>query len=50
MRTLGSWVGNKKNDNAQWERIIKNQEKVITIWSKMNISTKGKELVLKALV
>ena len=31
MRTLGSWVGNKKSDNIQWERVIKSQEKILEI-------------------
>ena len=50
MRTLGSWVGNAKSDTLQWEKIMKSQEKIIDVWSKMNLTTKGKELVLKSLV
>ena len=50
MRTLGSWVGNAKVDTLQWEKILKSQEKVIEVWNKMNLTTKGKELVLKSLV
>jgi hypothetical protein len=50
MRTLGAWVGNYRDDGIQWERIIKSQEKVIERWAKMNMSLKGKEIVLKALV
>ena len=50
MRTLGSWVGNAKTDTLQWEKIIKSQEKIIESWNKMNLTTKGKELVLKSLV
>lgn len=50
MRTLGSWVGNEKNDRIQWEKIMENQQKVINMWSKMNLSYRGKELVLKALI
>jgi len=50
MRTLGSWVGNAKADTVQWEKIIKSQEKIIDIWGKMNLTTKGKELILKSLV
>ena len=50
MRTLGSWVGNAKTDTLQWEKVIKSQEKVLEIWSKQNLTTKGKELILKSLV
>ena len=50
MRTLGSWVGNAKSDTLHWEKIIKSQEKVIDAWSRMNLTTRGKELVLKSLV
>ena len=50
MRTLGSWVGNKKSDNIQWERVIKSQEKILETWNKMNLTLRGKELVLKSLV
>ena len=50
MRTLGSWVGNGKTDSPHWERIIKLQEKIIEKWSRMNLTTKGKELALKSLI
>ena len=50
MRSLGAWVGNAKNDSLQWEKIIKAQEKTIDMWEKLNLTTKGKELVLKSLV
>jgi len=50
MRTLGSWVGNKKNDNMQWDKIIKAQEKIIDMWSNTNLTYKGKEIILKSLV
>lgn len=50
MRTLGSWVGNGKTDSPQWEKIIKSQERIIEKWSRMNLTTKGKELALKSLI
>ena len=50
MRTLGSWVGNGKTDTLQWGKIIKAQEKVLDLWSKMRLTMKGKELILKSLV
>jgi hypothetical protein len=50
MRTLGAWVGNETNAEIQWEAIIKKQEDSIKIWSSMNMSLKGKEIILKALI
>ena len=50
MRTLGSWVGNQKSDALQWSKIEKSQEKVLEKWKRFNLTTKGKELVLKSLV
>ena len=50
MRTLGSWVGNDANINVQWEEILKKQEETMEVWSKTNMSLKGKEIILKALV
>lgn len=50
MRTLGAWVGNETNTKIQWNKILRKQEDVIKAWSKTNMSLKGKELILKALV
>ena len=50
MRTLGAWVGNEANTKMQWETILQKQEKVITAWSNTNMSLKGKEIILKALI
>ena len=50
MRTLGSWVGNGKNDMTQWNKILRSQEKILEVWSKVNLTLQGKELVLKSLV
>jgi len=40
----------KKNDNMQWDKIIKAQEKIIDMWSNTNLTYKGKEIILKSLV
>lgn len=50
MRTPGAWVGNEKSDELQWEKILKNQEKTLQLWSKMNLTFKGKEIILKSLI
>jgi ribonuclease HI/exonuclease III len=50
IRTLGAWVGNNISAQPQWERILDQQRKTMELWHKMNLSYKGKELVLKALV
>jgi len=50
MRTLGAWVGNNSNTETQWNGILNDQRKILEVWAKMNLSFKGKELVLKALV
>ena len=50
MRTLGAWVGNETNTEMQWNEILRKQEDVIKAWSKTNMSLKGKELILKALI
>ncbi|KAJ3803782.1 hypothetical protein F5876DRAFT_20590, partial [Lentinula aff. lateritia] len=50
MRQLGGRIGNGANETQQWETIIKKQEKVINQWKGANLTFKGKELILKALV
>ena len=50
MRMLGAWVGNETNTEHQWNEILTKQENVIKAWSKTNMSLKGKELILKALI
>jgi recombinational DNA repair protein RecR len=50
MRTLGAWVGNEITTRAQWDSIIIKQKEIIKKWSKMHLSYRGKELVLKALI
>lgn len=50
MRQLGGRVGNHSNETEQWENILKRQEKILDQWKAKNLSLKGKELVLKALV
>ena len=50
MRTLGAWVGNETNASLQWEEVLKKQEESIKAWSKTNMSLKGKEIILKALI
>lgn len=50
MRTLGAWVGNNINTNLQWKSILHKQEIAIEAWSKMGMSLKGKEIILKAMI
>ena len=50
MRTLGAWVGNKINNGLQWEGVIRRQEEAIEKWGKANLTLKGKEIILKAIV
>jgi endonuclease/exonuclease/phosphatase family metal-dependent hydrolase len=50
MRTLGAWVGNGISTQAQWDSILVKQKDLINTWSKMHLSMRGKELILKALV
>lgn len=50
MRTLGAWIGNETNQEPQWNKIMEEQEKRMDLWGKMNLSLKGKELILKAIV
>ena len=50
MRTLGAWVGNETNANLKWEEILQKQEESINRWEKTNMSLKGKEIILKALI
>ena len=50
MRTLGSWVGNETNADLQWEGVLRKQEETMAAWSKTNMSLKGREIILKALI
>lgn len=50
MRTLGAWIGHKTDTCPQWNKILEKQKSILDKWSTMNLSYKGKELVLKALV
>jgi endonuclease/exonuclease/phosphatase family metal-dependent hydrolase len=50
MRTLGAWVGNETQATLQWEKILEKQEESINRWKKTNMSFKGKEIILKALI
>ncbi|KAF8827360.1 hypothetical protein HHX47_DHR5000756 [Lentinula edodes] len=50
MRQLGGRIGNSSNETKQWEDIVKRQEKVLNQWKGANLTFKGKELILKALV
>jgi hypothetical protein len=50
LQTLGAWVGNGNNQYEQWEKILKRQKQIMDQWKPMNLSLRGKELVLKALI
>ena len=50
MRTLGCWVGYDINLHPQWNAIIEKQKKILEMWGATRPSTKGKELILKALI
>ena len=50
MRTLGAWVGNKKDNEILWDKILEKQEESLKIWKKTNMSMKGKEIILKAII
>ena len=50
MRTLGAWIGHNTDVCPQWSKILEKQRKILNKWSSMNLSLKGKELILKALV
>jgi len=43
MRTLGAWVGNKKDNEILWDKILEKQEESLKVWKKMNMSMKGKK-------
>jgi len=36
--------------SMQWETILKRQSRILKKWSKTSLSSKGKELILKALI
>jgi len=50
IQTLGAYVGNKNKLGIQWGTVLQAQAKIMKNWSGMNLLTKGKELVLKALI
>ena len=50
LRTLGAYIGNNSKTSIQWEEILKRQSKILKSWSKMSLSAKGKELIIKALI
>ena len=50
MRTLGAWVGNGATITKQWDSIITTQQRICDIWQGNNLSFRGKELILKALI
>ena len=50
LRTLGAWVGHSIDLTRNWDAIIDQQVSIMDRWAKMNVSLKGKELVLKSLV
>src|SRR6202012_2269717 len=50
MRTLGAWIGNDTTIDPKWENILNKQQQIIQQWSKSNLSLKGKEIILKALI
>ena len=50
MRTLGAWVGNETKTYPQWQKILEKQKEIMDKWSEANLSFRGKELILKALV
>jgi len=50
LRTLGSYMDNKVNQVTQWNQILKKQKDILDAWITLNLSTSGKELILKSLV
>jgi len=50
LRTLGAYIGNNNETSIQWEAILKRQLGILKSWSKMSLLSKGKELVMKALI
>jgi len=50
LRTLGAYIGNNSETSIQWEEILKRQSKILKSWSKISLSAKGKELIMKALI
>lgn len=50
MRTLGAWIGHEIDQYPLWNKIIEKQIDIMKTWSRKNLSFKGKELILKALI
>ena len=50
MRTLGAWIGHNIDISPNWNNIVEKQKEIMNKWSTMNISLKGKELILKSLI
>jgi len=50
LRTLGAHIGNDSETSMQWETILKKQSRILKKWSKTSLLSKGKELILKALI
>jgi len=50
LRILGAHIGNDSKTNIQWKTILKRQSRILKKWAKTSLSSKGKELILKALI
>lgn len=50
LRTLEAYISNNNKTSVQLENILEIQAKILESWSRINLLTKGKELVLKALL
>lgn len=50
LRTLGAYVGNNVTTSENWNTILERQKKIITKWTPLHASYRGKELITKALV
>jgi len=50
LRILGAHIGNDSKTSVQWGTILKRQSRILKKWSKTSLSSKGKKLVLKALI
>jgi len=50
LRILGAHIGNDSETSIQWETILKRQSRILKKWAKTSLLSKGKELILKALI
>jgi len=50
LRILGAHIGNDSKTSIQWETILKRQSRILKKWAKTSLLSKGKELILKALI